>query len=383
MFQRTVMKRWLAVCICLLALGGLARASVSSTYDAGVAAAHSHDYGRAIALLTIALEDAGLPAQLKAGAFFERGAAYCETAQYNNAVADLTQAIRLEPRRADAWRERAKVYARAGLTNQAIADETHAIQIGRNDPSLFAERAFLDMVLNRWKDAIADLTAAIRLAPRNANLHYLRGRAFRVAGEPAKAVEDDSRALALDPGLMDAHEERAAAYEDQGQYAKALDDLKAKLFRQDDDQVRFHIGIAEWYLGRYSDAAAVFAKLLRRSPADGNNVLWFALAKTGLGDRSFDELAQSAKQVDLRTWPGPILALYLEKMTLTQLLAVASTGNPQAMALQRCEVDFYVGEWELRAHPATARALFQQATVACPPDLVFRRAAAFELARIH
>lgn len=174
-----------------------------------------------------------------------------------------------------------------------------------------------------------------------------------------------------------------ADYQDQGKYQEALDDLKAKLARQDDSQVRFHIGIVDWYLGRYSDSAAAFAELLQRNPADGNSVLWFALAKTGLGDRSFDELAQSARAVDVNTWPGPIIALYLEKLTLTQLFTVASTGTPQALAVQRCDVDFYVGEWELRAHPDLARKLFRQATIACPPDFVVRRAAAFELARMH
>lgn len=383
MFRYSTMKPYLAACICLLALTGIASANGSSTFNAGVVASHRHAYDTAITLLTITLEDPDLPVHLKAVAYFERGFAYCETAKYSEAVADLTQAIRLDPGHADSWRERAKAYAREGLIDQAIADETRAIQIKRNDPSLYSERALLDLDRNRWREAIADFSVAIGLAPRNANLRYLRGHAFRLGGKPARAVEDENRALDLDPGLVDAHEERAADYEDQGEYGKALDDFKAKLARRDDIQVRFHIGIAEWYLGRYSDSAAAFAEVLRRTPSDGNAVLWFALAKTGLGDRSFDELAQSAKTVDLRIWPGPIIALYLEKLTLRQLFAVASIGTPQALALQRCDVDFYVGEWELRANPATAKDLFRQATIACPPDFVVRRAAGFELARMH
>lgn len=377
------MKPCLLAGICLLALAGTARATGSSDFNAGVAASHRHAYGVAITLLTVALGESDLPARLKAGALFERGFAYCETGQYNDAIADLTQAIRLEPDHADSWRERAKAYAREGLSDQAIADETRAVRLKRNDPSLYSERALLYLDRSRWREAMADLSAAIRLAPRNANLRYLRGHALRLSGDPARAVEDESRALDLDPGLVDAHEERAADYEDQGEFGRALDDFNAELERRDNVGVRFHKGIAEWYLGRYSGAAASFAEALRRNPSDGNLVLWFALAKTGLGDRSFDELAQSARPVDLHTWPGPIIALYLEKLTLSQLLAIAQVGSPQALALRRCDVDFYVGEWELRAHPATAKALFRQSASACPPNLVVRRAAAFELARMH
>jgi len=385
MLQYSAMKRSLlaGLCLLVLAFAGTGRAVASSNFDAGIAASRNHAWDAAITILTIALGEPDLPAHRRATAYYERGFAYCETAQYNKAVADLTLAIRLESGHADWWRERAMAYAQEGLTDQAIADETEAMKFRRNDPALYSERALLDLDRSRWQDAIADLSAAIALAPGNANLYFLRGHAFRLVGESARAVEDESRALDLDSRLVDAREERAAAYEDQGQYSRALDDFKAKLARQDDIQVRFHIGIAEWYLGRYSDSAAAFADLLRRNPGDGNTVLWFALAKTGLGDRSFDELAQSARGVDLDRWPGPIIALYLEKLPLRRLLAIASTGTPQALAQQRCDVDFYVGEWELRANPATAKSLFRNAVSACPADLVVRRTAAFELARMH
>ena len=298
-------------------------------------------------------------------------------------MADLTQAIFLAPGHVDSFRERAKAYARQGLADAAIADETRALELKRNDPSLYSERALLLMDRGRQREAIADFSAAIALSPRNANLFYLRGNAFLFAGEPARAVDDESRALALDPALVDAHEERAAAYEDEGKFAEALEDFRAKLARQDDRQVRFHIGIAEWYLGRYADAEAAFAEALKRTPSDANSALWLMLAQAAAGNRSLDALEQSARAIDLRVWPGPIIALYLQRSTLSQLFATAQIGSPPMLALQRCDVDFYVGEWELRAHPETAKALFQQALVACPPDLVVRRAAAFALARMH
>jgi tetratricopeptide (TPR) repeat protein len=131
MFRYSAMRQCLVAGICLLNLAGAARTSGSSMFNAGIAASHRHAYDAAIPLLTIALEDAGLSAHQKAVALFERGTAYCETAQNNNAIADLTQAIRLEPGRVDSWRERAKAYARAGLSEQAIADETKAIQSSR------------------------------------------------------------------------------------------------------------------------------------------------------------------------------------------------------------------------------------------------------------
>ena len=102
--------------------------------------------------------------------------------QFDRAVAEYTEAIRIEPRSALAYMGRGVARAKAGQVKQAIADQTEAIRI---DPGLAA--AFRNRGRDHWtrgavKPALADFTEAIRLLPASWDCYHGRAAAYRLLG---------------------------------------------------------------------------------------------------------------------------------------------------------------------------------------------------------
>jgi tetratricopeptide (TPR) repeat protein len=91
--------------------------------------------------------------------------AYGKKGEYDKAIKDCTQAIRLKPDYAYAFNNRGLAYRKKGETNKAIKD----------------------------------LSEAIRLKPDDALAYYNRGLAYEERGETNKAIKDYTEAIRLDP----------------------------------------------------------------------------------------------------------------------------------------------------------------------------------------
>jgi tetratricopeptide (TPR) repeat protein len=109
----------------------------------------------------------------------DRAAAHFNARAYGAAIADYTEAIRLNPKFAAAYGDRGAAYAAKGDLDKAIADATEAI----------------------------------RLDPRFAVAYQNRGAAYAVKGDLDKAIADATEAIRLNPKLAQAYRNRAAAYE--------------------------------------------------------------------------------------------------------------------------------------------------------------------------
>ena len=61
--------------------------------------------------------------------YCKRGAAYFDKGEYDKAIADCTEAIRLNPKDAKFYYNRGNAYGRKGEYDKAIADCTEAIRL--------------------------------------------------------------------------------------------------------------------------------------------------------------------------------------------------------------------------------------------------------------
>jgi len=145
----------------LFALTAPAAAASRADWDA----CKGDDPDRSIAACTRIIQGRGETAKDSAIAHHERALSYRSKGDSDRAIADLSEAIRLDPKYAEAYYLRGVSYRNKGDLARAISDYSEAIRL---DPKLAA--AYNNRG-NAYKDkgdfdrAIADFSEAIRLAP--------------------------------------------------------------------------------------------------------------------------------------------------------------------------------------------------------------------------
>jgi lipoprotein NlpI len=96
------------------------------------------------------------------------------------------------------------------------------------------------------------------------------------------------------------------------------------------------------------------------------------------------ELRKNAAQLDLATWPGPLIRLYLENITPEDVWAGARNPDPTTNTGQACEANFYLGEWAiLKGRQSEAADLLRKARAGCPQSFIESTLALAELTRLH
>ena len=171
--------------------------SAKEAFEKGNSAIVKGDYDKAIADFTDAIR---LESQ-NAEAYSYRGFAYWKKHDYDLAIADCNDAIRLDPKLASAYRNRGGAHAEMGDGDLAFADLTEAIRLDPKDAKAYFWRGLGYHANGHFDKAIADFTEAIRLDPKGAKAYLDRGKAYKMKGENAKAETDfdDAKKLGLNP----------------------------------------------------------------------------------------------------------------------------------------------------------------------------------------
>jgi tetratricopeptide (TPR) repeat protein len=117
------------------------------------------------------------------------------------ALADLTTAIRLDPRSATARELRGTWYLWDGQPGPALKDFDEAIRLDKGCAQAWFLRGRVHASRKDHERAVADFSEAIRLDPGNAQAYYQRGLAHADRGDYARAKADLTEAVRLEPGL--------------------------------------------------------------------------------------------------------------------------------------------------------------------------------------
>ena len=130
------------------------------------------------------------PANERARIHTLRGMAWTNKEDFNRAIDDYDQAIRLDPNYVWSWLNRAEAWYRKG-------------EAGRS---------------------LADLEVAARLDPGNSRVFSVRGTTWWLMGELDRAIADYDEAIRLEPAFSVFYNNRALVWRDKGDYDKALVD---------------------------------------------------------------------------------------------------------------------------------------------------------------
>jgi len=157
-------------------------------------------------------------------AYYNRGCAYWQKGDHDKAIADYSDAIRLDPNSVQAYYNRGWAYGQQRKYDTAIADFTEAIRLDPKDTRAYVNRAYAYQSKGDYDMAITDCTEAIRLDPKNSGAYYYRGWAYGHKGDYDKAIADLNEAIGLEPENALAYKCRGFAYERKHDYDKAIAD---------------------------------------------------------------------------------------------------------------------------------------------------------------
>ncbi|MCZ7554607.1 MAG: tetratricopeptide repeat protein [Anaerolineales bacterium] len=149
-------------------------------------------------------------------AYNNRGLARREKGDLDGAIADYTEAIRLNPGFAVAYTNRGYMFQEKGDLDGAIADYTEAIRLDPKDKWPYNRRGYARLVQGDHDGAIADGTEAIRLDPADALGYSNRGIARHLKGDHDGAIADFDEALRRNPSDMTAYTSREIALKAKG-----------------------------------------------------------------------------------------------------------------------------------------------------------------------
>jgi tetratricopeptide (TPR) repeat protein len=158
-------------------------------------------------------------------AFDNRGASYAQKKDYDRAIQDFDQAIRLNPVNAQAFRNRGATYRYKKDNDRAIQDYDQAIRLNSNDADAFRRRGAAYHDKKDYDRAIQDYDQAIRLSPNDALSFRDRCLTFYFKNDNDRAIHDCDQAIRLNPNDTVSLLYRALVYEDKSDYGRAIQDL--------------------------------------------------------------------------------------------------------------------------------------------------------------
>jgi tetratricopeptide (TPR) repeat protein len=185
-------------------------------------------------------------------AYAHRGRAWKERGDWDRALKDYDDAIRLFPRHPTWWRDRGVVHEERKDYDQAVRDFSEAIRLNPQDPLSYLDRGIAHKGKKDYDKAVADYTEAIRLDPAWAHAYYNRANAHGARKDYDKAIADYGEAIRLDPKDSDAYFNRANAYKARKEYDKAVADY-TQAIRLDPNDPDAYDSLA-WILATCPDA---------------------------------------------------------------------------------------------------------------------------------
>lgn len=157
------------------------------------------EMGTKIAACTRALEGLDKDPHRRAFALLHRGYAYRRNQDYDKALADIEEVLRLAPDNGRAYYERGLLRRRTEDYHNAVRDFDRAVYHLADKPFVWLARGRTNQLLGYDWQAKQDYDEAIRLDPDYALAHEYRAMAWCRLGRAEEALGDWDRMIAIDP----------------------------------------------------------------------------------------------------------------------------------------------------------------------------------------
>lgn len=238
-----------------------------------------------------------------ANEYYNRGVANYGQQQYDLAISNFSQSLRLSPTYVNAYIYRGLAYYSKTDYNSALQDYSRAIGLDLNSQLAYFNRGLVYYVQKEYDLAINDFTKSITLNPAYTNAYLYRGNAYYAKLQYDLAIRDHTKAISVNPndpygyivrGLayygkkdydlaiqdygksislnansVDAYYDRGTTYFAKAQYDMAIDDYGRAININPNHVTSYNArGTAHFYKGEYDLAIQDYNKALGISPND-------------------------------------------------------------------------------------------------------------------
>jgi protein O-mannosyl-transferase len=192
------------------------------------------------------------------------GAALAKKGQFDEAIRQCQEALRLKPDFADAH---------------------------NNLGAAFGKKGQIDEAISQYQETV-------RLKPDHALAHYNLGAAFARKGQSDEAIHQFQEAIRLDPDYTDAHNNLGVALGNKGQTDEAIRQFHETIrLKPDHIDARNNLGVALGKKGQTDEAIRQYQEIIRVKPdqADAHNNLGIALYQQGRTGDAIHEFQEALR----------------------------------------------------------------------------------------
>jgi eukaryotic-like serine/threonine-protein kinase len=184
--------------------------------------------------------------------------------QYNLALQEIQQALKLEPRDSDALLGEAEVYASMGQEDKAESTYKKAAALRPQRWDGYYELGVFYYQQRRYTDAAAEFERVLEMTPDNAMAHATLGGMMQLLGKDAEAEKHLKQSIELQASYA-AYTNLGALYYREKRWAESVVmTRKALEINSNDWRAWSNLGLAYEWLNRKSEAEEAFRNELAR-----------------------------------------------------------------------------------------------------------------------
>ena len=218
-------------------------------------------------------------------AYNTRGLSHAKRGNNDIALADIDQAIALNPENAVAYNNRAFTHLNKGENDLAIAAVNQSLSLDRQQATAYNNRGLAYSNKGDYDRAIADLSLALSFDPQLVVAYDNRGYAYRMKGDHDRAIADYDEAIRLQSGDAELYNKRGNVYYAMGNDSLALLDYNRAIKLKPDFAVVFsNAGNARANRGEYDRAIADYTKAIGFEPKNADYYAQRSRAHYAKGD---------------------------------------------------------------------------------------------------
>ena len=160
----------------------------------------------------------------KARPLYNRGNAYIDKGNINQAISDYNKAIELNPKNADAYNNRGNAYLKKSDFDRAISNYDKTIELNPKYVAAYYNRGNAYIDKGNIDQALSEYNKAIEINPKYVDAYNNRGNAYLKKGNFDQAISNYDKVIEINSKDADAYNNRGNAYLKKGNINQALSD---------------------------------------------------------------------------------------------------------------------------------------------------------------